>query len=106
MDNKEILREGWSVDVVSKGVTHYYKNGKSLCGKKIVEPYMNLFDRPVNYSQVLGFNCRVCHKKLKAMHEQTELWEEIEQMCMLRSDFIMYPNAIAFLSERYNISKK
>jgi predicted nuclease of restriction endonuclease-like (RecB) superfamily len=103
MENKEILREGWSIDVASKQVTHYYKNGKSLCNLKIAEPYMNLFDNSVNY---LGYTCILCSKKLKAMNEQRELWEEIEQMCMLRSDFIMHPNAIRFLSERYNISKK
>jgi len=105
MENKEILREGWSIDVASKQMTHYYKNGKSLCTLKIVEPYMNQFDNSVNYSQVLGYTCILCSKKLKAMNEQRELWKEaVYNVSFYDSE--QREDAFNYLSERYNISKK
>ena len=62
---KEIAREGWSIDVTRRSVTHYYKDGKSLCGRKLLEFHMDKFDKSTNYSQVLGYTCTLCYKKLK-----------------------------------------
>jgi hypothetical protein len=62
MQNKE---EGWSIDISSSNHTHYYRNGLSLCKRKILKPFMNVFDTDKNYSQVLGFICSICEKKIK-----------------------------------------
>ncbi len=59
MDN-----EGWSIDITKKGAVHYYKNGMSLCGKKILREYMKHFDSRPNFSAVLGYPCSICSKKI------------------------------------------
>jgi hypothetical protein len=59
------IKEGWSIDVTNKKATHYYKNGVSLCGKETQKFHLNNFDKSLDYSQVLGFVCSFCHKKLK-----------------------------------------
>ena len=58
-------KEGWSIDITSKKATHYYKDGVSLCKRKVVEFYMDNFDKDPDYSQVLGSVCQFCQKKLK-----------------------------------------
>jgi hypothetical protein len=62
MENKE---EGWSLDITSSNHTHYYINGLSLCKRKRLKPFMKVFDKDKNYSQVLGFVCSICEKKIK-----------------------------------------
>lgn len=59
-----VEKEGWSIDVTSKNVTHYYKDGISLCGRKRLLFHMDKFDKSKDYSQILGFNCELCLKKL------------------------------------------
>ena len=59
------IKEGWSIDVTNKKATHYYRNGVSLCGKETQKFYMDKFDKSPDYSQVLGYVCSFCHKKLK-----------------------------------------
>jgi abortive infection bacteriophage resistance protein len=59
------IKEGWSIDITNKCGTHYYRNGSSLCGKATQKFYMDKFDKSIDYSQVLGFTCRLCEKKLK-----------------------------------------
>jgi len=59
------IKEGWSIDITNKNATHYYREGISLCGKATQKFYMDKFEKSVDYSQVLGFSCRFCYKKLK-----------------------------------------
>jgi hypothetical protein len=66
MKNME-SNEGWSVDVTNKKATHYYKDGKSLCGKELQKHHMNIFDKSIDYSQVLGYRCTICYNRLKKM---------------------------------------
>lgn len=56
--------EGWSIDVTSSNVTHYYKDGISLCKRKKIKFYMDKFHKTNDYSQVLGYHCQICEKKL------------------------------------------
>jgi hypothetical protein len=58
-------KEGWSIDVSSSNYTHYYRDGISLCKRKIVKPFMDKFHNEKDYSQVLGYVCSLCEKKLK-----------------------------------------
>ena len=57
--------EGWSIDITNKKATHYYKDGTSLCKKETQKFYMENFDKSVDYTQILGSVCTLCHKKLK-----------------------------------------
>ena len=61
-------KEGWSIDITSSNVTHYYKDGVSLCKRKLLQFYMDKFDKSIDYSQILGKNCTNCYIKLKKMH--------------------------------------
>jgi len=108
MENKETFREGWSVDVASKQMTHYYKNEKSLCTLKILEPYMNQFDKSVNHSQVLGYTCILCIKKLKGINEQKELWLGVfnKVLAFQNNDNFGGYESFEYFSNNYNISKK
>lgn len=56
--------EGWSNDVASRNLRHYYRNGESLCKKAIVKPYMNVFDKESTGSKYAK-DCNICIKKLK-----------------------------------------
>jgi len=57
-------KKGWSIDITSKNVTHYYENGLSLCKRKEAQPFMNRFHDEKDYTQVLGSVCTICYKKL------------------------------------------
>jgi hypothetical protein len=57
-------KEGWSIDITSSNVTHYYKDGVSLCKRKLLQFYMDKFDKSIDYSQILGKNCTNCYIKL------------------------------------------
>jgi len=65
MSKDKQSNEGWSIDITNKRATHYYKNGVSLCGKEIEKFYMDNFNKSIEYSQVLGFHCILCEKKLR-----------------------------------------
>lgn len=62
MENKI---EGWAIDTTSKKRTHYYKSGQSLCKRALTKHFMNSFDDNINYTQILGYTCDFCSKKLK-----------------------------------------
>jgi hypothetical protein len=62
MDIKD--NEGWAIDICSKNVTHYYKDGVSLCKRKLAKDYFDRYHKEKDYSQVLGFVCTNCQKKL------------------------------------------
>ena len=59
------IKEGWAVDITSSNATHYYKDGISLCKKKIAQPFFSNYDKDKDYSQVLGYVCSLCRKKNK-----------------------------------------
>ena len=56
-------KEGWGTDVTAKGAkTHYYKDGKSLCGKAVVKHFMNNFNKERTGSKY-SCDCGICIKK-------------------------------------------
>ncbi len=57
-----ICNEGWAIDVTNKKATHYYKGGKSLCGRELEKEYFDNFDKSIDYTQILGSTCGFCHK--------------------------------------------
>lgn len=58
-------KEGWAIDVCSKNVTHYYKDGKSLCKRKLDKEYFDRYHKEKDFSVILGFVCTLCQKKVK-----------------------------------------
>jgi len=58
------IDEGWSIDTTSGNATHYYKDGLSLCKKKKVKFHMDKFHPQKDFTQILGFTCKLCSKKL------------------------------------------
>jgi len=60
------MKEGWAIDVASRNHTHYYKDGKSLCNKKIAKDYFK-YTKTKEFTQVLGFTCTLCKNKAKKL---------------------------------------
>lgn len=58
-------REGWAIDVTNKNHTHYYKDGKSLCGRALDKEFFNGYDNSDTFSGILGYTCSICEKKKK-----------------------------------------
>jgi len=72
-----MANEGWSNDITVRAKTHYYKNGKSLCGKAGVKKHMKIFDKERIGSKYYC-DCMVCVKKqLEIIHE--------EPLCYIKS---------------------
>jgi hypothetical protein len=63
-DNK--IKEGWSNDITSRNRRHYYKYGKSLCGKATVKHYMRVFDTE-STGDKYSYDCSICINKLKEL---------------------------------------
>jgi len=55
------MNEGWSVDITTRGRTHYYKNGVSLCNKVKLKFFMGI-DSDEKGSKWVG-HCSICCKK-------------------------------------------
>jgi hypothetical protein len=53
---------GWSLSTISRGKTHYYKDGVSLCGKRKVDLSNRNFDSK-RMGNIYFHDCGICIKK-------------------------------------------
>lgn len=62
-----IIDEGWSIDINSRAKTHYYKDGKSLCGRVEIKKHMRNFSK--QKGSIYFEQCPTCVKKQLAILE-------------------------------------
>lgn len=57
-------KEGWSDSIIGTGTIHYYKNGKSLCGRAVVNNGHKIFDDSTrDLNDRYSCHCLLCIKK-------------------------------------------
>jgi hypothetical protein len=62
----KISNEGWCIDVTSRGRTHYYKDGVSLCGEAREKHFFTNFNKDED-GYAFSKDCKYCIKKLKQL---------------------------------------
>ena len=60
-----LTREGWGNDITSRGKTHYYKDGESLCG--IVKDSFRVRTFSKGIGDVYANDCAICVKREKKL---------------------------------------
>jgi len=68
MESKKEI--GWGVDVTKKSHHHYYKDGISLCKRKVKPFHVDNLKPDVDYTFVLGYQCSFCLKALKKISNE------------------------------------